>query len=249
MSETTTRETVEPKATPETAATKAPVRASGDRLSKIRINPVDGLEHFLKAVEGQGRQGRIKCDGRSVLLVSPGVPHESAGVRIGMVLHEVFVGLGIPSRSMASTLYRLPDPDQNKAFEPDNSYYIRNVGKVRGLTEMDLSVTPPPDLVIEVVDKNPAMRALGICLRLRVPEVWVYKVRAQSLVFHGLTQEPGQADSYTALESSRVLPFLRPADVTPWCTPTDEYDMEFTLRARAWVATELLPRYRAGGAV
>ncbi len=228
--------------------TRAEVYVPGDMLTLININPVDGLEHFLKAVEGQGRQGRIKCDGRSVLLVSPGVPHESAGVRIDMMLREVFDVLDISTRSMASTLYRLTEPDRNKAIEPDTSYYIQNVGKVLGRNEMDLSVTPPPDLVVEVVDKNPAMRALGISLALRVPEVWVYKVRTQSLVFYGLTRGPGQPDSYAALERSRVLPFLRPEDVAPWGALTDEDDKDFRRRARAWVETELLPRYRAGGA-
>jgi Uma2 family endonuclease len=222
----------------------ATVRTRGDRIIEIPINPVDGLEHFLRAVAGQPRQGRLKCDGRSVLLVSPGVPHESASDRFDTVLKEVFDVLDIDALAMASTLYRLPEPDRNKAFEPDQSYYIANWEKVLGHKEIDLSVSPPPDLVIEVVDANPAMRSLGLCLKLRVPEVWVYKVRKRQLVFKGLTEEAGQPARYRDLEQSRVLPFLTPADLAPWGEVAPESSKEFKRRARQWVETEILPRRR-----
>jgi Uma2 family endonuclease len=139
-------------------------KAVGDRLTSVDINPVDGLEHYLKAVEGQRRQGRIKCDGRSILRVSPGNPHETASVPFNLVLMEVFDALDIMALSKASTFYRLPPPDQNKGIEPDYSYYLANAPKVIGSNtkEIDLSVDPPPDLVVEVVDTNPALRVVGI---------------------------------------------------------------------------------------
>ncbi len=219
-------------------------RVAGDRLTTIEINPVDGLEHYLKAVEGQRRQGRIKCDGRSILRVSPGQPHESASFRFHTFLMEVFDIFNLDAVAKLSTLHRLPPPDENKAIEPDHSYYLANAAKVVDLTsdEIDLSVYPPPDLALEVVDKHPAMRAVGICLRLRVPEVWVYKVRTRRMVFKGLTEVPGQPPRYEDLERSRVLPFLTPEDVAPWAEFRGEFANEFKRRARLWAET----RFRAG---
>ena len=222
----------------------ATVRTHGDRITEIQINPVDGLEHYLKAVEGQPRQGRLKCDGRSILLVSPGRPHESASDQFETLLKEIFDVLDIDAVAMRSTLYRLPEPDQNKAFEPDQSYYIGNWEKVLGRDEIDLSAYPPPDLVVEVVDTNPALRSMGICLSLRVPEVWVYEVRKRRLVFKGLTEEAGQPACYRDLEHSRVLPFLTPAEVAPWGEETLESSNGFKRRVRQWVETEILPRHR-----
>lgn len=64
--------------------------------------------------------------------------------------------------------------DLLKGFEPDSCFYIRNVEAVEGKIELDFTVDPPPDLVIEVdithdsVNKFPLVAALG------VPEVWRY---------------------------------------------------------------------------
>ena len=50
--------------------------AGGDALTVINIGP-RGLDHYLKAVEGQLGNPRVKCGGRS-LLVSPGPYHGNA---------------------------------------------------------------------------------------------------------------------------------------------------------------------------
>ncbi len=44
----------------------------------------------------------------------------------------------------------IKSPDLYKGFEPDSSFYIRNPSAVRGKQELDFTVDPPPDLVIEV---------------------------------------------------------------------------------------------------
>jgi Uma2 family endonuclease len=226
-----------------------PTRASGDRVTRVRINPVDGLEHFLRAVEGQRRQGRLKCDRGRLRLVSPGFRHERAGFRLGIMLNEVFCGLRILTIAGSSTLYRQKREGHfDRGIEPDLSYYIQNAARVRGLSEIDLRVCPPPDLVIEVVDSHSAKTAVGVCLELRVPEVWVYDARSGQLTIRSLHQKGPETFQYVIVETSIVLPFLRSAAIVPWCAVTDEGDMDFTLRARAWVETELLPRYRAGGA-
>ncbi len=58
-------------------------------------------------------------------------------------------------------------------FEPDQSYYLANAPRIKGKKELRLKTDPPPDLAIEVVYSHDADRALEVCRRLGVPEVWV----------------------------------------------------------------------------
>jgi Uma2 family endonuclease len=80
-----------------------------------------------------------------------------------------------------------------KGIEPDQGYYLTNEPLVRGKDELDLSVDPPPDLMIEIE----VSRALGTRLRilatLGVPEVWCYngqRVRILQLRGKQYVEEP-----------------------------------------------------------
>ncbi|MGI8909209.1 MAG: Uma2 family endonuclease, partial [Rubrobacteraceae bacterium] len=59
-------------------------------------------------------------------------------------------------------------------FEPDSCFYIQNEESIRGKTRIDLSVDPPPDLVIEVDITSPSLDKLPIYARIGVPEIWRY---------------------------------------------------------------------------
>lgn len=59
-----------------------------------------------------------------------------------------------------------------KGVEPDECYYIANAGSVRGKSEIDLAIDPPPDLVIEVEVSLSAIDKLSVYAALGIPEVW-----------------------------------------------------------------------------
>ena len=103
-------------------------------------------------------------------------------------------------------------------IEADKSYYIaqRAGGARHREDEIDLTVYPPPDLMVEAVATHEPKKSLVICRELGVPEVWVYRVRRRSLEFLHLDAQ-GQ---YQAGPASRAFPFLTPADVLPWVEPT-----------------------------
>jgi Uma2 family endonuclease len=215
----------------------------GDILTVINIEP-GGLDLYLKMVGDQPGNPKIKCYDGSILFVSPSPGHERAGERLDMLVKEISRVLRIRLQSFASTLYRVPITDVG--FEPDRSYYIRNVDRVRGVREeIDLAVHPPPDLVIEVVVSHGPERSLGVSRALKVPEVWVYDVRAQSLRILHFRKSANSAGSYVAAERSRAFPFLTRADVAPWAVHTDEDDLSFVNRLHDWVKAKLAPRVRA----
>ena len=139
---------------------------------------------------------------------------------------------------MASTLFRRPGLDHG--IEADKTYYLAHEPDVRGLSgDIDLTVSPPPDLAIEVVVTHDPAKSLAVCAELGIPEVWVYRVRRQALEFLHL-DESGR---YAPSAASRAVPFLTPADVLPWVeSPADEPDRLWRGRLRAWVSEVLAPR-------
>ena len=50
-------------------------------------------------------------------------------------------------------------------FEPDGCFYVQNERRIRGKQRIDLTVDPPPDLVIEVDITSPSLDKLPIFVR------------------------------------------------------------------------------------
>ena len=62
--------------------------------------------------------------------------------------------------------------DLERGFEPGACSYVRNVERIRGKPRIDLSLDPPPDLVIEVDITGPSLDKFSIYARASIPEIW-----------------------------------------------------------------------------
>jgi Uma2 family endonuclease len=82
---------------------------------------------------------------------------------------------------------------QEAGAEPDACFYIEHWQAVLGKDRIDLSIDPPPDLVIEM--DLTSLTDLDIYHMLSVPEVWIY--RQGSLSIAVLTPE-GYQDTSTS---------------------------------------------------
>ncbi len=90
--------------------------------------------------------------------------------------------------------------------EPDEGFYFGDdAGRIRGKTDLDLSVDPPPSLAIEVDNTADSKAALATYARIRVPEVWRYDARDRTLWFGRLAGEGYEED-----DRSLGLPRLTP---------------------------------------
>jgi Uma2 family endonuclease len=104
--------------------------------------------------------------------------------------------LNLNIKTMESTT--LDRPGLKAGAEPDQGYYIANEPLVRGKT-VDLSIDPPPDLVVEVditytnIDKNVLYAKLG------VPEFWRYNGKILK-IYHL------QSDRYQEVQTSPTFP-------------------------------------------
>jgi Uma2 family endonuclease len=103
-----------------------------------------------------------------------------------------------------ATLQRM---DLDEGVEPDSSFYIAHERQMRGKTELDLTVDPPPDLAIEVEVTRRLGARKAIYRDLGVPEIWVYNAA-------GLTVLVKQNQAYAAVDRSPTFPLLSPREIT-----------------------------------
>ena len=159
-------------------------------------------EHLLHEVGD--RHIFVTYDRGRLEIMSPSWKHERYGQLMSMVVRVVALELKVPFESGGSTTFRLRRTEAG--LEPDQCFYFQNASAVIGKDEIDLSVDPPPDLVIEIEMSRRLADRIEVYRRLRVPEIWLENgKRLQILRLAG--------DDYEPAERSAALPQLLPDQV------------------------------------
>ena len=160
-------------------------------------------ETFVELAEQRrGSVPRMTFDEGVLELTTPQRQHEHIGRLVGRSVETYTEVLGIEICSVASTSFKRKD--LQKAFEADESYYIEHAEQIRPKEDLDLTIDPPPDLVIEVEITSSAIRKLKLFAAMGVPEVWRHD--AERLQMYVLND--GQ---YVSIDSSSALPGLTAA--------------------------------------
>jgi Uma2 family endonuclease len=144
---------------------------------------------------GEHRTNRVAYSQGTLEIMVPLPEHEKAKVIIGDLVKILLDELDLYWESLGSTTFKRED--MAAGVEPDDCFYIQNYRSMIGKDRINLSVDPPPDLVIEIdltsTTKVSAYRAL------RVPEIWRYE---NGLLEINLLQE----DEYVKSKTSLVFP-------------------------------------------
>ena len=140
-------------------------------------------------------QGRLE-------IMSPSAEHEELRHLVALCVEVLAEEWSINVRGLGSATFRRED--LQRGFEPDACFYVQNVGRIRGKIELDLTVDPPPDVVIEIDLTSPSLPKFPIFAQLGVPEIWRYNgqrwqifrhadagyvEQSESVAFAGLTAE------------------------------------------------------------
>lgn len=158
-----------------------------------------GTYERLLEERGDRRVPRFAYDRGELEIMSPSTEHESISYYVGLLVAVLAREGGFGLFGAGSTTYNREDV--GRGFEPDQSFYVRNADRVRGKSRIDLTVDPPPDLVVEVDITSPSLSKLPIYARLGVPEVW----RHEGNRFSALVLEN---EGYVEAAESTVLPPL-----------------------------------------
>lgn len=156
------------------------------------------------AEQRRGSVPRMTFDEGVLELMSPRRQHENIGRLIGRLVETYTEVHSIEVQSVASTTFKRKD--LQKAFEADESYYVEHAEQIRPKEEIDLTIDPPPDLVIEVEITSSAIRKLQLFAAMGVPEVWRHD--GEHLQMFAIVN--GQ---YEPMNSSHALPGLTSAAI------------------------------------
>ena len=210
-----------------------------DRVVTFQINPGTILQFLDARTEGGPR---LKCFEGSATLVSPGMPHETAGGRLASLVLAVCLELRIKHAALESTTWTLPFGAGDTAYEADKAYYIQGHGTAKR--------KHPPDLAIEVVVSHPETKALRAGAFLKIPEMWVLDLPKHRLTFYHLAAGGKSKGTYRPEPRSRAFPVLMSAEVLERLDEPEADDTVFHENCRAWAVRVLVPRQRAknGGA-
>lgn len=119
-------------------------------------------------------------------------------------------------------------PLHEKGVEPDTCFYVANAARMRGRDEIDITLDPPPDVVVEIDKSSQSLRKFPIYATFGVPEIWVCDIRRKRLRMFGLRN-----GEYVESAASRFFPSL-----------TGEILVRFIERSRSEGQIQVLMAFR-----
>lgn len=170
---------------------------------------------------------RFTYDRGRLEIMSPSAEHEELKHLIALYVEVIAEELSINVRGLGSTTFRRED--MQRGFEPDACFYVQNAGRIRGKTELDLTVDPPPDVVIEIDLTSPSLAKFPIFAQLGVPEIWRYDGRRWQIF--------RRADAaYVEQAESLAFPSLTAEILTVFLAESRTIDrLEWLRRVRTWM--------------
>lgn len=165
----------------------------------LRLDGVswDDYEHLLdELAEWPGV--RVSYHHGRLEIMSPTFEHEQYKSSISRMAHILSEVMDLPLEAAGATTYK-QEPFQGS--EPDESFYVKNAHAIIGKSRIDLSVDPPPDIVVEVDITNESLSKFPIYAAFGVPEIWRYDGK-QVEIYHLVAQ------SYVTSEESLSFPLL-----------------------------------------
>jgi Uma2 family endonuclease len=188
---------------------------------------------FLR--DAEERHLRLTYDNGTLEIMSPLPKHERRKKVLGRMIEALTEELDIPIRSFGSTTFRRKK--LKKGAEPDECYYIENEPAVRGRYDLDLKRDPPPDLAVEVDDRERLVQKEPIYAALGVPEIW--RLEPKGLVSLWRTM----GGEYESHDTSLAFPFLAMSDVDRYLAKAATSEENAVIRAwREWIRQQLRSR-------
>ena len=111
---------------------------------------------------------RLTYDGGALQIMVVSVRHEKPNRMLASLVEELAAAMDIDFRAVGSTTFKRED--LRKGFEPDSSFYFRNVALIMKKDEIDLGADPPPDLVIGVDITSPSLNKFPIFAAVGSPK-------------------------------------------------------------------------------
>lgn len=172
------------------------------------------------------RRLRLTYNRGNLEIMAPSPEHELSKTVMGRFVETLAEETNLPIYPLGSTTLKRPELS---GAEPDECFYIHQIGAVRGKKRLDLTKDPAPDLVIEIDVTSSSPNRLQVYADLGVAEVWIYN--GVSLVIQTL-----QNSTYITTQTSQFFPNLPIPEIADFLQQAQTKDYLELVRAfRSWV--------------
>jgi len=170
---------------------------------------------------------RVTYDQGRVDIMSPTPEHEDYKDFVYSMVRVLSDESEIRVETRGSTTYKREKLLQGA--ESDASVYVQNAQAIIGKRRIDLSVEPPPDIVVEIDITSESLSKFPIYAALGVPEIWHYDSK-RARFYHLENQD------YVEAAISRSFPFLTAEAMTEFIEQSKtEGQYEALAAFRQWV--------------
>jgi Uma2 family endonuclease len=142
---------------------------------------------------------RLTYDRGTLEIITPLPEHERINRTVASMMDVLALELNIDVLDLGSTTFKREDLE--RGFEPDSCFYFQNAARIRGKKEIDLTIDPSPELILEIDITSGSLNKFPIYAKIGVPEIWRYD--GKRLVIHILSGE-----AYIKSDNSLVFPFI-----------------------------------------
>lgn len=196
--------------------------------SKVELNRVSWKEYdqLLNDVY-ESRYFKLYYDEGRLVAMTISFEHESIKTLFSHLISILAEELDLPLKGAGSA--SLKTERKKKGADPDDSYYIENADKIRGLKIINLATDPPPDLIIEVDITSSSINKFSIYAAMGIPEFWRYE--EAEMHFYKLAGE-----EYCEMTYSSHFPFVPATVITEFLALGINQDIPTMNKAfRKWV--------------
>lgn len=127
-------------------------------------------EQLVDELDRAGRRLMLTFDGGDLEVEMPSEIHELIKTFIRALLEQYLIDTETPFLPLGQTTYKRRL--LGKGLEPDESYYLSNLGRVSQAGDNDLERVPPPDLAVEVEVTVPMLDKLPVYAAIGIRELW-----------------------------------------------------------------------------
>jgi Uma2 family endonuclease len=165
---------------------------------------------------------RITYDGHNLEIMTTSQQHERYKKMIGRLIEMFTFEMRYRIQCGGNVTFRREDLENG--LEPDECYWIRNHRQMLGVDHLDMTVHPPPDLVLEIDVTSGSIKRLPLYARLGVPEVWRFDAPEMELL---LLDASG---TYRPAEESLSFPGFHPESLVPFILKAGQVEENEILR-------------------
>jgi Uma2 family endonuclease len=183
-------------------------------------------EEILGAL-GEAKGLRVSYDQETLQIMTLSTRHEKYARLIDNLISLFSITRRIKVLCYGSATIK--EEHKLKGAEPDSCFYVQNAELVGSKSDIDFSIDPSPDLVVEVDLEHDSLSKFPIYAALGVNEIWRYD--GQFLTIYHLAQ--GQ---YVAAPASQALPELSSGILTDFLARSHHEDQYQVLLAfESWL--------------